>query len=123
MTDDLVKQLRDAFDAGSDNGWDQARADPLYGPHPMTNEEAFCAFLAALEPVAAPDHAAIREGDYFEGIEEGIKIGREAALREAAEIARDFEANGVCGIQKCTGGMIRKQILALIQKGDTDDRA
>ena len=48
---------------------------------------------------------------------------REAALREAAEIARDFEANGVCGIQKCTGGMIRKQILALIQKGDTDDRA
>ena len=69
-----VQQLRDAFDAGSDNGWDQARADPIYGSQPMTNEEAFCAFLAALEPVAAPDPAAIRE----------------AALLEAAAIAQDY---------------------------------
>jgi len=40
---------------------------------------------------------------------------REAALREAAEIARDFEANGVCGIQRSTGGMIAEKILALTQ--------
>ena len=44
---------------------------------------------------------------------------RVAALREAAEIARDFEANGVCGIQRCTGGMILKQILALIGEART----
>ena len=111
MTDDLVKQLRDAFDAGSDNGWDQARADPLYGPHPMTNEEAFCAFLAALEPVAAPDHAAIRE----------------AALREAAKRVTELmtrEVKSAVGDGYNLGlGTAYEAILALIQKGDTDDRA
>jgi Lar family restriction alleviation protein len=55
-----VKQLREAFSAGCDYGWDQAKHDERGGPEPLTFDEAFSAFLAALEPVTAPDPAAIR---------------------------------------------------------------
>ena len=54
-----VKQLREAFNAGCDYGWDQAKHDERGGPELLTFDEAFSAFLAALEPVTAPDPAAI----------------------------------------------------------------
>lgn len=39
--------LREAFDAGSDHGWDQAKQDECGGTEPLTPDEAFAAFLDA----------------------------------------------------------------------------
>lgn len=58
--------------------------------------------MVPVEP--APDAAAIRE----------------VALREAAKVALDFEVNGVCGIQRCTGRMINESILALLTEKPHD---
>lgn len=43
-----VEQLRAAFDAGCENGWDHARWESVYDPQPLGCEDAFNKFLAAL---------------------------------------------------------------------------
>lgn len=43
-----MEQLRAAFDAGCENGWDHARWESVYDPQPLGCEDAFNKFLAAL---------------------------------------------------------------------------
>jgi chromosome segregation ATPase len=50
-----------------------------------------------------------------------LATARADALREAAAVSLDFEVDGVCGIQRQTGKMIKDAILALIPKEQTND--
>ena len=45
----LRAALRAAFDAGSEVGWDHATYSERGGPEPIGHEDAFAAFLAALD--------------------------------------------------------------------------
>lgn len=53
----LRAALRAAFDAGSELGWDHATYGERGGPEPIGHDDAFAAFLAALDGQPAPGEA------------------------------------------------------------------